>query len=145
MSAIQCFLLSWLQSVLQTNLWYIPLQKCFLFLSHTNFEFKTFVIKLSTILIMGTWINSSFHFFPMLRYIYRILLNPPITNPLTTDQPTNDHLPTNWPTDRPTDRSQTDRPTYAVIIFKRLEKSKIFTFQNTNTAGKMKSVIRFII
>ena len=71
----------------------------FFLLSHTNFEFKTFVIKLSTIHIMGTWINSRFHFFSMLRYIYRILFNLPITNPLTTDQPTNDHLPTNRPTD----------------------------------------------
>ena len=79
----------------------------FFLLSHTNFEFKTFVIKLSTIHIMGTWINSRFHFFSMLRYIYRILFNLPITNPLTTDQPTNDHLPTNRPTDQPTDHKPT--------------------------------------
>ena len=58
----------------------------------------------------------------------RVLLNPPTTNPPTTDQPTTDHLPTDPPTHRPPD---------GVMMFKRLENSKIFTLQNINTAGKI--------
>ena len=46
----------------------------------------------------------------------------------STDQPTTDYLPTDLPTYQPTN---------AVIMFKRLENSKIFILQNTNTAGKM--------
>ena len=61
-------------------------------------------------------------------YFLGILLNPPTTDPPTTDQPTTDNLPTDPPTHRLTD---------AVIIFKRLENSEIFTLQNTNTAGKI--------
>ena len=67
-----------------------------------------------------------------------VLLNPsttdpPTTDPLTTDQPTTDHLLI----DPPTHRTPIHRPTDAVIIFKRLKNSKIFTLQNINTAGKI--------
>ena len=56
-----------------------------------------------------------------------------------------DHRPTEHrPTDHrqlthgpPTNRPQNHRPTDAIIIFKRLENSKTFTLQNTNTAEKM--------
>ena len=58
-----------------------------------------------------------------LGYLNRVLLNPPTT----------DHLPTEPPSHRP----QTHRPTDPIIIFKRLEDSKTFTLQNTNTAEKM--------
>ena len=57
-----------------------------------------------------------------------VLLNQP-----TTDQATSDHLLTNPPTHRP----PTHFPTDAVIMFNRLENSKIFTLQNINTAGKI--------
>ena len=62
-----------------------------------------------------------------------VLLNPSTTDPLTTDQPTTDHLPI----DPPTHRTPIHRPTEAVIIFKRLKNSKIFTLQNINTAGEI--------
>ena len=56
-----------------------------------------------------------------------------IYRPPTHRQPTTDHLPTDPLIVRP----QTHRPTDAIIIFKRLENSKTFTLQNTNTAEKM--------
>ena len=53
----------------------------------------------------------------------RVLLNPP-----TSDPPTTDHLPTDLPAHRPND---------GVIMFKRLENSMVFTLQNINIAGKI--------
>ena len=47
----------------------------------------------------------------------------------TEYQPTTDHLPTDQPTHRPTD---------TIIMFKRLEYSKIFILQNTNSWGNVK-------
>ena len=58
----------------------------------------------------------------------QVLLNPP-----TTNLPTTDYLPTDPPPHRPTNHGPFD----TVIIFNRLENSKIFTLQNTNTAGKI--------
>ena len=57
-----------------------------------------------------------------------LLLNPPTTDPATTDQPITEHLLTDPPVHRPNDE---------VIIFKRLENSMIFTLQNISTDGKM--------
>ena len=60
-----------------------------------------------------------FHWNQVLMSYIWVLLNPP-----TTNQPTTDHLPTDPTTHRLTD---------TIIIFKRLEYSKIFTLQNTNS------------
>ena len=67
--------------------------------------------------------------------ITRVLLNPLTTDPPITDQLTTDHLPTDPRTHRP----PTHRPIDEVIMFKRLENSKIFNLQNINTAGKFLS------